>query len=237
LNVSAERIVTDPRSPYQRNEQPGFPAGGHDRLGCCAARGLPSTHCFRVLGEKHVRVPGEMQNHNVLAHLNLHQYHSFTMEGRYRNLTNSSRAGGPLVGALLRRPFFTVRSRVVLALHREGFTDVQASHLAAFQYPGPDGRSPLELARSAQVSKQAMNHLLTQLEGAGYLERVIDPDNQRQRLVVLTERGHGVVAVIRAAVAEVEAEWEAVLGATTYRQLRGALFELANHLELAERDR
>jgi DNA-binding MarR family transcriptional regulator len=147
-------------------------------------------------------------------------------------LTKSSRSRGPLVGALLRRPFFTMRSRIVLALHEEGFTDLQASHLAAFQYPGPQGRSPLELARNAQVSKQVMNHLLTQLERAGYLERVVNPDNQRQRLVELTTRGHDVVAAIRAAVADVEEEWQAILGPARYGELREALHELSNHLEL-----
>ncbi len=113
---------------------------------------------------------------------------------------------------------------------------MQAAHLAVFQYPGPEGRSPLALARDAQVSKQAMNHLLTQLEHGAYLVRVVNPDNHRLRQVALTERGHGVVAVIRAAVADVEAEWQAALGPTSYRHLHGALFELANHLELPERD-
>lgn len=152
-------------------------------------------------------------------------------------MTNSSTTGAPLVGALLRRPFFTMRRRIVSALHREGYTDVQASHLAVFQYPGPEGRSPLELARDAQVSKQVMNHLLTQLEHGQYLERVINPGNHRLRQVALTEQGHAVVAVIRSAVAEVESEWKTVLGPSTYRQLRGALLELAGHLELPEGDR
>ncbi len=130
-----------------------------------------------------------------------------------------------------------MRRRIVSALHREGYTDVQASHLAVFQYPGPEGRSPLELARDAQVSKQVMNHLLTQLEHGQYLERVINPGNHRLRQVALTEQGHAVVAVIRSAVAEVESEWKTVLGPSTYRQLRGALLELAGHLELPEGDR
>jgi DNA-binding MarR family transcriptional regulator len=130
-----------------------------------------------------------------------------------------------------------MRSRIVTALHEEGFTDLQASHLAALQYPGPEGRSPLELARNAQVSKQVMNHLLTQLERAGYLERVINPDNQRQRLVELTQRGNDVIAVIRATVADVEAEWQTALGPVGYRELRSALLALSIHLEARARDR
>lgn len=237
LDVRAERVVTDPGTPHQSHEQPGISAGSHGSLRCLTPRDLPPSRCFRIRGEQGVRVARELQNHYVLVHLTLHQYHYFTKEGRYRNLTNASRTAGPLVGALLRRPFFSMRSRIVLALHEEGFTDLQASHLAALQYPGPEGRSPLELARNAQVSKQVMNHLLTQLERSGYLERVINPDDQRQRLVELTQRGHDVIAVIRAAVADVEAEWQTALGPVGYRQLRSALLELSNHLEAHARDR
>src|SRR5262252_8170393 len=100
----------------------------------------------------------------------------------------------PLIGALLRRPFLASRARIVAALHEAGFTDIQPAHLAAFQYPGPHGRSPGDIARAALSSKQAMNNVLSQLEKAGYLSRVVSPANRRERTVRLTERGHDVVA-------------------------------------------
>ncbi|HWU23798.1 MAG TPA: MarR family transcriptional regulator, partial [Nocardioides sp.] len=80
-------------------------------------------------------------------------------------------ADKPLIGALLRRPFMATRGHVVEELRAAGFADLQPAHLAVFQHPGPDGRSPGDLARGARASKQAMNNLLAQLERAGYLAR------------------------------------------------------------------
>ena len=42
----------------------------------------------------------------------------------------------PLIGALLRIPFETVRDRMLAGLHERGYTDLIAAHLDVFQYPG-----------------------------------------------------------------------------------------------------
>ncbi len=52
----------------------------------------------------------------------------------------------PLIGALLRIPFETVRDRMLAGLHERGFTDLVAAHLDVFQYPGPENQRPLQLA-------------------------------------------------------------------------------------------
>jgi DNA-binding MarR family transcriptional regulator len=118
------------------------------------------------------------------------------------------------------------RARITAALHEAGFTDIQPAHLAAFQYPGPHGRSPGDIARAALSSKQAMNNVLSQLEKAGYLSRVVSPANRRERTVWLTERGHDVVATIRKAVTAVETEWQQSLGTAEYQRLRRSLESL-----------
>ena len=68
-----------------------------------------------------------------------------------------------------------------------------------------------------------MNNLLTQLEKAGYLTRVVSPSNRRERTVALTHRGREVVATIREAVVAVEAEWKKALGPSEYQRLRSSL--------------
>ncbi|MDL9979001.1 MarR family winged helix-turn-helix transcriptional regulator [Microbacterium sp. ASV49] len=138
---------------------------------------------------------------------------------------------GPLIGALLRRPFLASRAAIVDALHGAGFDDLQPAHLAVFQHPGPDGRSPGDIARSAMTTKQAMNNLLGQLEGGGYLRRTVSPANRRERVVELTDRGRRVIAEIRRAVEMTEGEWSDALGAGEYARLRRLLAELNEHLE------
>lgn len=135
-------------------------------------------------------------------------------------------SASPLIGALLRLPFMSARTVIVEQLHAVGFTDLLPAHLAVFQHPGPHGRSPGAIARSANVSKQAMNNLLAQLERAGYLIRVVNPDNRRNRQVMLTPQGEEAIQAIRTAVQHIEQGWERDLGARSYEQLRSLLVRL-----------
>ncbi len=134
--------------------------------------------------------------------------------------------GPPLIGALLRMPWEAVQEHMLARLHAEGFTDFDPSYLTVFRYPSPHGERPSELAARRRVSKQALNHLLGQLEQRGYLEREADPDDGRSKRISLTPRGVKAVAVIRQAVAEVEERWARQLGPKRFDQLRRLLLEL-----------
>jgi DNA-binding MarR family transcriptional regulator len=129
----------------------------------------------------------------------------------------------PLIGALVRRPMEAVHLRILREAAEGGFTDLVPAHLAVLRYPGPNGRRPSELAAEVGMTKQAMNYLLGQLEGLGYVERRDDPDDQRSKRVHLTTRGEALRAVIRRTVGTIEDELEAELGATKYAQLRKLL--------------
>jgi DNA-binding MarR family transcriptional regulator len=132
----------------------------------------------------------------------------------------------PLIGALLRVPFETVRDRMLAGLHERGFTDLVAAHLDVFQYPGPENQRPLQLATQTRMSKQALNYLLGQLEQLGYLTRETDQDDQRSKRIRLTRRGHAALKAIREIVQEVETEWEQQLGPRKFAQLRVLLTQL-----------
>jgi DNA-binding MarR family transcriptional regulator len=137
----------------------------------------------------------------------------------------------PPVGALLRRPAVLVRHEVMSSLHDAGFDDVLPAHLGVFQYPGPDGQRPGVLALRTHASKQAMNHLLHQLEAGGYLTRESHPDDRRTRVVRLTERGWAAMAVIGETMSRLEQEWHQALGEDVYDGLALALEQLQEVLE------
>jgi len=118
-------------------------------------------------------------------------------------------------------------------LHERGFTDFDAAYLSVFQWPGPQGARPSELAARLRISKQALNHLLGQLERLGYLERRPDPDDLRSKRVALTARGTATIGVIREAVTEIVERWARALGTDRFDELRALLVDLRR---LAEQD-
>jgi len=134
--------------------------------------------------------------------------------------------GPPLIGALLRMPWEAVQRRMLERLHARGFDDLDAAHLIVFQYPGPQGARPSELAARLRMSKQALNYLLGELERLDYLERRADPDDGRSKRIAVTARGTAAIGVIREAVAEMETTWKQQLGSNRFGELRALLVEL-----------
>jgi DNA-binding MarR family transcriptional regulator len=134
--------------------------------------------------------------------------------------------GPPMIGALLRVPWEAVQRHMLERLHEHGFDDLDAAHLSVFQYPGPQGRKPTELAGRLRISKQALNYLLGELERLDYLERRPDPDDQRSKRITLTPRGTAAALTIRTAVDELETTWAQQLGREHFDRLRALLLQL-----------
>jgi DNA-binding MarR family transcriptional regulator len=132
----------------------------------------------------------------------------------------------PLIGALLRVPWETVRDRMLSDLHERGFTDLVAAHVDVWRYPGPENQRPSELAAQTRMTKQALNYLLGQLEQLGYLTRETDSNDQRSKRIRRTPKGHAAVKAIYEIVQQVEIEWEQQMGPRKFGQLRRLLTQL-----------
>lgn len=149
-----------------------------------------------------------------------------------KSVATGAPAGPPMIGALLRVPLEAVQRHMLARLHERGFGDLDSAHLNVFQYPGPQGARPSDLAVRLRVSKQALNYLLGALERLDYLERQPHPEDQRAKRIVLTDRGVAIVGVIRDAVAEMEDEWTKQLGEQRFGQLRDILADLNQRVEM-----
>jgi len=152
-----------------------------------------------------------------------------SQSSRFTNTPASDQSfGPPLIGALLRVPWESVQRHMLERLHERGFDDLDAAHLTVFQYPGPQGTRPTELAARLRMSKQALNYLLRELERLDYVARRPDPDDLRSKRVALTQRGIAAGGVMREAVAELETTWAQKLGANRFAELRNLLLELSD---------
>jgi DNA-binding MarR family transcriptional regulator len=134
--------------------------------------------------------------------------------------------GPPYVGALLRLCLEQVRARMREAVREAGFTDLQEAHWAILTHPAPDAVRPSDLARRARMSRQAANHLISQMEAMGYLERRGGGAGTR-RLVHLTPRGWALCEAIFACLRGIEAEWAAEVGEERFAIVLDVLRHLA----------
>jgi DNA-binding MarR family transcriptional regulator len=140
----------------------------------------------------------------------------------------------PYVGALLRMANTVSRERSLDLLAERGFTDLNQALLSGFFWPPPDGARPIDLAERANVTKQAMNYVIGELEKLGYMERRGQRAGGR-RLVYLTRRGWQVFETIWTAQKELQAEWAATLGRKRFDQFMAALRRLSG-FDAAQKD-
>jgi DNA-binding MarR family transcriptional regulator len=148
--------------------------------------------------------------------------------GSYPGLTE------PRTGALLRLASEATHRVLLERLHAAGFDDVRASHFELFRFPGPQGLRPTELADHVGLSKQALNHLLNELESLGYLTREAAGADGRHRVVRLTDRGLAFAAAAKSAVLAIEDELTMILGEPRMTRLMEDLIAIPAGLKALE---
>jgi DNA-binding MarR family transcriptional regulator len=131
------------------------------------------------------------------------------------------------VGALLRAAWKGVRDHIDEAVKAAGYVDLNRAHVSLFRHPTLDGMRPTDLADEVQLSKQAVNDLLGDLEQQGYIRREVDPADRRSRLIRLTPRGMKLEDTVRLAARDAERQLERELGRERFRSFREALGEAA----------
>ncbi len=133
----------------------------------------------------------------------------------------------PYIGALMRMGLEVARSRILGALDAAGMGDLDHSYLPLFQYPLSDGQRPTEIARRLRMTKQALNHLLGQLEKLGYLTRHSEAGS-RSATVHYTERGWRVIDVTLAAMRRLEADWIEKIGGDRFAEFKATMKSLTS---------
>ncbi len=103
------------------------------------------------------------------------------------------------LGHVLTRASRLFNEQALQAVHAAGFPEVRESWIALLRHLDPPGVRSSVLAERLGVTRQAAGQLVSELERAGYLERVADLSDGRAKLVRMTERGlHAWLAGLQA---------------------------------------
>lgn len=136
--------------------------------------------------------------------------------------TPSGKPEVPLPALLTRAKDLTIE-----ALHRrlgeEGFVGIRYRHGSVFRFIDPEGSRPTALAERSGLTKQAIGELVDELERFGYVERTVDPNDRRAKIIRLTELGaQGQIAAARI-LQDIEQEWVRQIGEDGVAALRRTL--------------
>lgn len=134
----------------------------------------------------------------------------------------------------LRRAGKAVEARLLGDLHAAGFTELRPGHLTVLRHLEPTGRRTTDLARAAQISRQAVSQLVADLEQLGIVEQARDPGDGRARIVRYTERGLDGYRAGLTSFEGIRAELDAELSERSVEQLMDEL-ETVRAVSLRER--
>ena len=143
---------------------------------------------------------------------------------------NTERA--PQLAALIRLAAQYAAEQLARWIAESGFDGIQPAHSTVIQplWEAPAGLRVTALAQTSRITKQSMSALVADLEAAGYVERVEDPDDARAARVRLTARGRSYGRAVRAFARSLEGDWAARIGEKRTEELRATLALLRNSL-------
>jgi DNA-binding MarR family transcriptional regulator len=111
-------------------------------------------------------------------------------------------------------------------MHAAGYGDLRPGHGCVFGTITPDGDRLTVLAERANLTKQAVGEVVSELERAGYVERVPDPHDGRAKIIRLTKRGEAAWTMGWSILTEIRERWEERYGKDRIDTMVGVLQEI-----------
>lgn len=99
---------------------------------------------------------------------------------------------------------------------------------------GPDGGRIKHIARSHNVSKQAIGAVVARLQQLDYLERVTDPLDARQQVLHFTDRGHKLITDAVASESELRQHMAGIIGDEHLLQVQDTMATLYSKLRVEQ---
>ena len=116
----------------------------------------------------------------------------------------------------------------------KGHPQLKRSYGAVLTAIGPRGGRIQQMAKTQDVSKQAIGAIVSELQGLGYIIRDQDPDDARQVIVQFTSAGEKLITDSVTSVDELVAEFSEVIGEPALEQAMDAMTRIYRSLRLEE---
>jgi DNA-binding MarR family transcriptional regulator len=116
------------------------------------------------------------------------------------------------IGRLLNNSVRRFEARVLELLWRHPYPNVRLSHIQLTRNLDVAGTRITELARRADITKQAMGELVAQCEALGLVLRTPDPQDGRAAIIMFTPLGLEWLSLFRSAITQAEKEMREELG-------------------------
>lgn len=128
----------------------------------------------------------------------------------------------------------TVDDHVVRSLRSAGMTGLRPGHGYYVQRLLAGPATATEMADVLGISQQAASKAVRELVGLGYVSFGVDAVDRRRKVARLTERGREVVALTRAARADLDDRLRAAVGARRFAGALDVLHDALSELGLDE---
>ena len=134
------------------------------------------------------------------------------------------------IGQLLVRLLREFRDDLAAPRAAAGYGDIREPHFQIFGNIRMGGIRLTELAERAHLSLAATSGLVNDLAEMGYVTRRPDPVDGRAKLIELTERGRGLMAIAGDRVADMERRWSELVGPKDFAQMTQTMQRLLDEL-------
>ena len=108
-------------------------------------------------------------------------------------------------------------------MHQRGHTDLTSAHLTFFNSLNCGMTHASEVARRMGISRQAVYKTTKGLQKLGALQLIEDPEDGRQKVISMTQRGERIALDARACLDVVEEQLAKKIGQKKLELLRSAL--------------
>ncbi|HEU4656642.1 MAG TPA: MarR family winged helix-turn-helix transcriptional regulator [Capillimicrobium sp.] len=134
----------------------------------------------------------------------------------------------PHIGQLLRDAYARFEHELMAATPPWDGAPMRPTHNHVLRHLDADehGTRASVIAEQAGLTRQAITQIVDELEAAGVVTRIPDPDDGRAKRIVYTERGREAFAASRQRIAAISDRWRAEVGDEAWEALTAALREL-----------